>query len=61
MKAKLLTLLHRLRVTWNKGVKKLVMHIDSKVVIMKMRFPLKPSQAHYHVIKERQNLLNSAK
>jgi len=31
--------------------------MDSEVGMMKMRSPLKPSQACYHVIKECQNLL----
>ena len=59
-KDELLALVQGLRVTWNTDIKKLIVQMDSEVVIRKMKAPPKSNQAYYQVIKQCQNLIYSA-
>ena len=56
VKAELLALLQGLRMAWSRGVKKLLIEIDSMIVLNKIQFPARPHHPHFFIIKECQDL-----
>ena len=57
VKAELLTLLHGLKMAWACGIKKLLINVDSTIVINKIQVPSRPNRLHYFIIKECQTYI----
>lgn len=51
MKAELKALLHGLKVARDKEFKKLIIHLDSKLIVDKMKTPMSRDLEHYFIWK----------